>query len=90
MTEPLLTVDEVAGLVKLDPEVVRRCIRDGELRASKLRGKFRVRPSAVDEWVDAMAVEPAAAPEPDRPRALSRPATPSSLRSRMEQHLPAA
>lgn len=34
------TTDEVASLLKVDPESVRRYVRSGKLKAVKLGGKF--------------------------------------------------
>lgn len=61
MTSPLLTVDQVAELVQLDPETVRRAIRRGELVAARIGGRLRIRPEQVDAWVDAQVVEPSRA-----------------------------
>jgi len=49
---PLLSPQQVSELSGLHEEVVRRAIRAGELRASKLRGKLRVRLEDFDAWVD--------------------------------------
>lgn len=47
--EPLLTVDEVAALVRLDGETVRRWARDGLVPSVKLPGgQWRFRQSDVD------------------------------------------
>ncbi len=65
----LLTIAEVAEHVRLRPEAVYRAIRRGELQASKLGGRLRVRPSALDAWIEGQRVErPAPAPPPLRPR----------------------
>ena len=57
-TEPrrLLSPKQVSDLCGLHVEVVRRAIRDGELPASRLRGKLRVRPEDFDAWVNQNAV----------------------------------
>ena len=52
MTEQLLTVTEVSELAQLHPEVVRRAIRDGELRASAMRRRLRIRTSDYEAWVE--------------------------------------
>jgi excisionase family DNA binding protein len=59
-TEPqkLLSPQQIRDLTGLHEEVIRRAIRDGELRASKLRGKLRVRPQDYDAWIDQNAVAP--------------------------------
>jgi excisionase family DNA binding protein len=67
----LLTVSEVAEATGLSPNAVYRAISDGELRASKLRGRLRVQLAELDAWIDsnfvttrAVYVEP---PAPARP-----------------------
>jgi excisionase family DNA binding protein len=49
MTEELLTVDEAAARLKLQPDTVRRMIRAGRLRAQKLGRGWRVPVSALAE-----------------------------------------
>lgn len=56
----LLTVDQVAEEVGLSRDAVYRAIHDGQLSASKLRGRLRVSPAAVTAWVDAATVVPTA------------------------------
>jgi excisionase family DNA binding protein len=47
--EPLLTADEVAGIVKLDPETIRRWARDDLLPSIKLPGgQWRFRQGDVE------------------------------------------
>lgn len=55
--DPLLSVDDVAELAGLHPEVVRRAIRRDELKASKLCSRFRIRPSDYEAWIDASRFE---------------------------------
>lgn len=70
MTVELLTVTDVARIVGLSEYTVRRAIHAGELRASKLRGRLRVRADDVATWVDESTVQvaggllPTAAPRP--------------------------
>ena len=52
----LLTVAEVGRLTGLSPNAVYRAIWDGELRASKLRGRLRVDLADVEAWIDANLV----------------------------------
>jgi excisionase family DNA binding protein len=40
------TTEEVAGMLKVKPESVRRYVRSGRLRAIKLGGKF----IRIDHW----------------------------------------
>ena len=50
----ILTVDEVAERLRLEPETVRRMLRDGRLRGSLLsrRAGWRVQESALRELLD--------------------------------------
>jgi excisionase family DNA binding protein len=50
--EPLLSVEQVSQLAGLNPEVVRRAIRSGELKASTLRRRLRIRISDYEAWID--------------------------------------
>jgi excisionase family DNA binding protein len=52
----LLTVSEVAEATGLSPNAVYRAIWDGELRASKLRGRVRVQLADLDAWIDSNLV----------------------------------
>lgn len=47
-----LTVRDVARLTRLAENTVRRAILDGELRAVKLRGRFRIRVDDLEDWLD--------------------------------------
>lgn len=87
MTEPLLTVDEVAALVKLGPEAVRRATRRGDLAAARVGGRLRIAPGAVDAWLAASAVS---SPRPRPTQSLPPAPAPTSLRDLMEHHRPAA
>lgn len=58
MTDRLLTVDDVCGLVGLGPEAVRRAVRRGDLRAARLGGRLRFRPEWIDAYVDGAGVTP--------------------------------
>jgi len=67
----LLTVSEVAEATGLPPNAVYRAIWDGELRASKLRGRVRVQLADLDAWIDSNLVTTRGAheesPAPARP-----------------------
>lgn len=52
----ILTVEEVARRSKLGPKAVRNAIRRGELRASKLCGRWRVRERDYDDWFDSCRI----------------------------------
>ncbi|WP_084418037.1 helix-turn-helix domain-containing protein [Henriciella litoralis] len=47
MTEPLMSVDDVAARLGLHPRTVRRYIRDGELDAQKIGKSYRITASAL-------------------------------------------
>ncbi len=48
------TTDEVAKLMQVDPETVRRYVRQGDLRAVKLGGKFiRIEKIDLDKFIEA-------------------------------------
>ena len=53
----LLSVRRVAELAGLSEMAVYRAIKAGELRASRLRGKFRIRSQDFERWVDKNVVE---------------------------------
>lgn len=66
----LLTVEDVAQVVGLSTESVRRAIRVGELPASKMRRRIRVKSEDVAAWIEATRVEPVRL---DIPRGLPAP-----------------
>jgi len=61
-SEPILTpeqrfytTDEVAKLLQVDPETVRRYVRQGDLRAVKLGGKFiRIDKADLDTFIESL------------------------------------
>ncbi len=50
----LLTVEDVAERARVHPKTVKRAIRSGRLRASRLgeRGAYRIRQEWFDQWID--------------------------------------
>lgn len=84
----LLTVAQVAEQTGLAEWTIRRAIRDGELTASKLRGRLRVDALDLEAWVQDSRVVPSPASSPELPRAM-RPAPGApvggSFRSRMRK-----
>ena len=54
----LLSVAEVADTTGLSESAVYRAIAVGELRASKLRGRLRVRLSDLEDWIESNLVSP--------------------------------
>jgi excisionase family DNA binding protein len=55
----LLSPEDVARQCSLSRRAVYRAIERGELRASRLCSRLRVRPEDVDAWIAANHVEPA-------------------------------
>ncbi len=49
--EPLLTIPEVADLLKVSVKTVRRSIEAGDLPAAKLGAQWRIRPRDLDDYV---------------------------------------
>lgn len=60
MSEPLLTVREVAERVGLSEWAVRRAIHAGELGAHKIRGQLRSSERDFDAWLASTRVTPTA------------------------------
>ena len=59
----LFTVTQVAEATGLSRNAVYRAISDGELRASKLRGRLRVQLADLDAWIDSNLVTTRVVPE---------------------------
>jgi excisionase family DNA binding protein len=58
LQERLLTVREVANYSRLSPKAVRRAIAQGELRAIRLRGQYRIRPDDLQRWIETNRYRP--------------------------------
>lgn len=54
--EPLLTVGEVAGLMRVSNMTVYRLIKAGQLAAIRVGKNYRIRRSDVDRYLDERAV----------------------------------
>lgn len=67
----LLTVTQVAEQVGLSEWAVRRAIHDGELAASKLRGRLRVDAVDLQAWIDGSRVSAPGRSSQDLPRSLT-------------------
>ena len=64
MAQELMTVEEVAALLRLDPQTVRKWLREGKLPGFRLGSKqagWRVRRSEVEQYLEAQRGEVAAA-----------------------------
>jgi excisionase family DNA binding protein len=55
--ERLLTTEDVAELLRLDPVTVRRLVARGELSAYRIAGEYRFTPMGVREFVESQRVE---------------------------------
>lgn len=64
--QPLLSVSDVAIIVGMTDDTVRQAIRDGELPASKLRGRIRITQADVHAWINAAAITPTPTRAADR------------------------
>jgi excisionase family DNA binding protein len=53
VADEILTVSEVAGLLKVAEKTVYTMAQEGELPAFKVRGQWRFRRSDLDAWIDA-------------------------------------
>lgn len=49
--EQLYTVKEIAAILRVHEQTVRQLIKDGELAAFKVRSEYRIRQSALDEFM---------------------------------------
>jgi excisionase family DNA binding protein len=71
VSSPYLTVQEVAELARCEHRTVRRAIQAGQLKASLIGGRWIVKDSAVEEWIEGCANSPvpiARAVQPRRSR----------------------
>jgi excisionase family DNA binding protein len=67
MPDELLTVDEVAETLKLNPQTIRNMVDRGELGAVRVgKRRVRIRQSALDAFLEAGS-QPATAPEQSEP-----------------------
>jgi excisionase family DNA binding protein len=48
MTDEIYTIEEAAKYLKVSDDVIRRMIKDRELKASKIRGQWRIRKTDID------------------------------------------
>lgn len=63
LSRPLLTIHEVAGLLKVKESTVRTWIKAGELRAVKFGREWRVVQKDLEAYVNEHANRPVANPE---------------------------
>ena len=50
--EELLTIEEVARILKVSMQTVRRMIDEGELKAIKIRGQWRIKREDLQDYID--------------------------------------
>lgn len=87
MTGRLLTVAEVAERLAVSEKAVRAAIARGDLPATKVCGRVRVGPHALDAYVDAGRIQPQrAAPRPVDLRRPSRDSLRAALFPTKEKH----
>lgn len=53
MTDEVLTIKEVAALLKLAEKTVYAMAQAGELPAFKIRGQWRIKRGELETWIDA-------------------------------------
>jgi excisionase family DNA binding protein len=68
-TERLLTTEEVAELLRIDPVTVRRLIMRGELTAYRIAGEYRFTPADLENFVESQRVVVSMGPGPNHPLA---------------------
>ena len=64
LSRPLLTIHEVAGLLKVKESTVRSWIKDGDLRAVKFGREWRVIEKDLEAYLNEHANKPAETPSP--------------------------
>jgi excisionase family DNA binding protein len=52
MSDPILTLPEVAVLLKVAEKTVYTMARNGQLPAFKVRGQWRFKNLDIDSWID--------------------------------------
>ena len=52
MADPILTLPEVAVLLKVAEKTVYTMARGGQIPAFKVRGQWRFRHDDIDQWID--------------------------------------
>jgi excisionase family DNA binding protein len=63
MTDEILTVPEVAKLLKVADKTVYTMAQNAELPCFKVRGQWRFRRDDIDGWIAAQVTRPAATPK---------------------------
>ncbi len=55
MTPEILTIQQAARYLQVDSDIVLRKIKAGEIPATKIDGKWRLRRVRLDHWLDEMS-----------------------------------
>ncbi len=58
MPDEILTIRDVAALLKLADKTVYSMAQQGEIPAFKVRGQWRIRRTDLDRWVDEQTRKP--------------------------------
>lgn len=67
--ERLLTTEEVADFLRIDPVTVRRLVTRGELIAYRIAGEYRFTEADVEQFVQSQRVVVSTSPGPNHPMA---------------------
>jgi excisionase family DNA binding protein len=68
--DPWLTVEQIAERLQFHPDTVRRLLREGRIRGTKLRTNragWRIRASEIDRYIMDEAAEQTGAVQSDQP-----------------------
>ncbi len=86
--DKILTVREVAGILKVEPLTVRQMFRQNRLRGFKMGKSWRMTETTLNEDIEAMTR--GEAPQPAATKAARKPATPKQAAPPQEEAPPAA
>jgi len=64
LADEVLTIQEIATLLKLADKTVYSMAQAGELPAFKVRGQWRVRRADFEAWMERQAQRPSGSTEP--------------------------
>ena len=53
MDADILTIEQVAKYLKLQPQTIYKWAQEGQIPATKIGKEWRFRKSILDEWIDA-------------------------------------
>jgi excisionase family DNA binding protein len=67
--ERLMTTEEVAELLRIDPVTVRRLVTRGELTAYRIAGEYRFTQEGIERFVESQRVVVSMSPGPNHPLA---------------------